>query len=319
MAKHTQGSKIPAAEIRRALERSGYLLEARISAVLRRSGFDVLANQPYEDPYTGKSREIDHVATLTDPHILNESGTDQLSTQIVVECVNPPQPVAFLTAPVALTLPPDRLPLSFACLRGWPRHTPMSHPETNWNWLWGHTDLHYRHHYAKCRIATQFCSFENKRTNNEWFATHRESDYEAFKSLSTAFDYTLRLFYLSDADPWTQHSPLQLAASYPVMVIQGQMLEVRLTSDNFAVSESQHLTFLRSYAHGGYIHDHLIDVVTESYFPRYLRLLKRELKGLATDIRNRNRELRGIVQLHYDACRRDPRCWGTKTVKNGVS
>jgi len=310
MTKHIQDSKISAAEIRRALERSGYLLEARVAAELRRGGFDVLANPPYEDPFTEKSREIDIVATLTEPNFLNDSGSDHLSMQLVMECVNPPQPVAFLTAPVAATLPSDRSPLSFACLTGWPRHMPLSHPETNWNWLWGHTDLHDRHHYAKCRIATQFCSFERKRANNEWFATHREADYESFRALSTAFDYTLRLFYSSDAEPWTQHSPLQLAAAYPVMVVQGQILEVRLTREDFAVSESQHLTFLRSFSHAGFIHDHLIDVVTEIYFPSYLRMLKKELNRLATNIRNRNRELRGILQMNYEACRRDPRCWG---------
>src|SRR3989442_424591 len=47
------------ADAKDALLRSGYLLESRVEAALRRSDYYVQANASYQDPLTAKSREFD--------------------------------------------------------------------------------------------------------------------------------------------------------------------------------------------------------------------------------------------------------------------
>ncbi|MBI3060149.1 MAG: hypothetical protein HYY81_12755 [Deltaproteobacteria bacterium] len=52
-------NKINRGEIRDALLRSGYLLESRVESCLREHWGFVETNASYEDPETGKSRELD--------------------------------------------------------------------------------------------------------------------------------------------------------------------------------------------------------------------------------------------------------------------
>jgi hypothetical protein len=86
--------KISKREAIQALLRSGYLIENRLETVLDDEGFYVEANTVYPDPITGKSREIDLYAMkfLTDP----ENDEDIISVILLIECVNSPQPFAFI-------------------------------------------------------------------------------------------------------------------------------------------------------------------------------------------------------------------------------
>jgi hypothetical protein len=87
---------ITAPEINDALIRSGYLLEARVEKYLSdKWGAFVEANASYQDPDTGKSREIDIHAI--GGSIAGPGEYDYLFPVMLVECINNPQPIAFLT------------------------------------------------------------------------------------------------------------------------------------------------------------------------------------------------------------------------------
>jgi hypothetical protein len=88
--------KITRAEIKDALLRSGYLIEARVEAYVR-SRWKALVdtNASYQDPDTGKPREIDLFALGA--RKVGPEELDMLFTFLVVECVNNPNPMVLLT------------------------------------------------------------------------------------------------------------------------------------------------------------------------------------------------------------------------------
>src|SRR5271169_801485 len=78
-----------------ALRRSGYLIEYRIEEVLRRHGYHVSANTSYPDPITRKPRELDLSAIIAER--ADASTKDWVFALCLIECVNNPYPLAFLT------------------------------------------------------------------------------------------------------------------------------------------------------------------------------------------------------------------------------
>jgi hypothetical protein len=86
--------KINQSELRDALLRSGYLLESRLQRVLTRRNYYVSPNVPYLDSKTQKTRELDLRAMK-----LRSFGTQyagRLYPTLLIECINNPQPVAFI-------------------------------------------------------------------------------------------------------------------------------------------------------------------------------------------------------------------------------
>jgi len=89
---------ISKAEAIKTMLRSGYLLESRISALLRGRGWVVESNSAYMDPITGKSRELD-VHGIGGASIYDdERGNAFVFQHLLIECVNSPQPVLFISS-----------------------------------------------------------------------------------------------------------------------------------------------------------------------------------------------------------------------------
>ena len=82
------------------------------------------------------------------------------------------------------------------------------------------------HHYCKGRVATQFCSFvEKKRQNaNEWMATHEDSHFDSFRKLACAVDHYAAEHFKS----WVfgGREPVNVEFYYPALVVQGDLLDV---------------------------------------------------------------------------------------------
>jgi hypothetical protein len=79
-------------QIRLALERSGYLMEQRLCPVIERRGYLVTPNHEYQDPDTGKSREID-VHALAVVSLYRNTFDDMLTSTLLVACKNNHFPV----------------------------------------------------------------------------------------------------------------------------------------------------------------------------------------------------------------------------------
>ena len=283
--------RISIAEARQALDRSGYLLESRLEKLLREREFRVATNGSFPDPETGKGRELDIWASYARCWSTGPDDTDNISFELVIECVNPPQPVAFITRtwPDGLLQSGDR----WEALKvgGDPLHVPVEELATNWTWLASVLKMERYHHYAAGRLATQYCSFERKKGNLEWMAKHRDEDHATFRKLCDATShYQRQLFDLAQAGSVNRN--LCLIFLYPVLVVQGDLYEVRADAKQVEVAPADHLQYRCSQLYGARSEDFQVDVVTEDYFPSFLELLGSETYKTVTRMKRRHAEVR---------------------------
>ena len=266
------GSKISESEARDALQRSGYLIEHRVESLLRKRGWYVEANSAYEDSDTQKSRELDVYAIMAHP--VGTGPQDRLFSSVLVECVNNPQPIAFITKnPYVREWALDDIKGVFdpeeVRIEGSSKPVNMGHL----------LKIAAYHHYCRGRIASQFCSFNYKSDKKEWMAWHDEAHFNAFSALVKALEYRFTQFE-------------QVAGIYinwefmdPVVVVQGDLLDVRCTRGTVGFRTAEHIKFRRTLIWKGKERSYMIDVVTERAFPKFVAMLEGELKRTATRVK----------------------------------
>jgi hypothetical protein len=282
-------------QLREALARSGYLLESRLEAHLRRLEFRVELNGLFPDPESGKGRELDIHASYSRCWPTGPDDTDNLSFEIVAECINPPQPIAFVTRrwPDSLFEVGNRW--DALKVGGDPLHVPESELATNWSWLASTLKMERYHHYSSKRFATQYCSFERKRGSSTWMAKHRDEDHHTFRKLCDATSYYQRQLFsrrgVQDID-----QDLFLTFLYPVLVVQGDLYEVRGDSKTLDILKTPHVQYRCTQLYSGRSEDFQIDVVTEDHFPEYLKLLYSDTEKTVSRMRRRHREVRDLLR-----------------------
>lgn len=271
-----------------ALLRSGYLLESRLETVIYESGpYFVEANKAYPDPYTGKSRELDLYAMA-----LRRAGPEEfdwLVPVILIECVNNPQPIAFITKqPIGSDM--HRYEIKMA---GLPVKIPVEGEPDSWGCLADYLDMKTYHHYCRGRVATQFCSFRQKGSSGEWMATHEDEHFDSFRKLAAAVEHFADDHFKS----WSfeNHENVNVEMYYPVVVLQGELLDARPTKRSARITEADHIQYRLSVFIQGRVDDYQIDVVTERFFPRYLEIIHREIFKTARLMRRRGDVIRNAV------------------------
>jgi hypothetical protein len=273
-----RASKISFPEAKEALFRSGYILEHRVENFLRHKKWYVETNTPYRDQETQKSRELDVYATTT--FDIGE-GNGIFMASIVAECVNNPQPLAFITKE-------DKYSISFGSDikidLGMEESFYLS-PEVQGN-LPGFLGLVDFHHYCFGRVATQYCSFarkEKSKDRSEWMATHDESHFNCFTTLIKALEHQLGI---------PSYSLMGLIVGrikYPILILQGDLLDVRIAGEDLTLESVSHIKHRRSVIWNGTETGYMIDVVTEKGLPEFFAKLELELIQTADSIR-RNAE-----------------------------
>lgn len=252
-------------EMKEALGRSGYLLEARLAAVLRaRCGYSD-ANEPYADPLTGKSRELDLGGLLGPEFLWNDRNA--IFGHLLIECVNNPQPIAFFMRD---TLWAGFQEENIHCV-GIPvlfpdgeRRVPLSRK----------LDMMHYHHYCTGPIATQYCSFVRKKDKGEWMAIHDDEQFGCISALCNAMSHCAEQHY-RNYEPGPERVNLEFY--YPILALQGELVDVRQEKGTVLLNSADHLRFQRSVSAHGHDHSYGIDVVTESAFPKLLNLIEKEV------------------------------------------
>lgn len=284
-------------EAKGALLRSGYLLENRIESIFRRRAYYAQANSAYPDPKTGISREIDVYALSATKAGPGER--DFLFTAFLVECVNNPEPLLLITKEAQVGfLHHEDLHLS-----GIPAKFPMKGKPHRWIRFTEYLELEKYHHYCRGRVATQFCSFQRKKPSpQDWMAWHDETHFDAFRKLSAAVDHAVTDHYRR----WRFDGPepLNIQLYYPVLVVQGELLEARPTKRAVHLSRRNHLAFRRSDFVAGEERNYQIDVVQERHFLRFVALVERESERIARVLRRRHRPVRDAIDRTARAARR---------------
>jgi hypothetical protein len=279
-------------EMEEALLRSGYMLESRLESVLRERGFYVQTSAPVPDPNTGKSRELDIYAMnalkLSNSH---ESDREFIFSVLLIECVNNPQPIAFITKePQADFLHSDSIKVA-----GVPVTIPTATDDKSIVEYLGMQDYH---HYCKGRIATQWCSFSQKKMDGSnkatWFAHHDDVQFNDLSKLAVAVDYNALKF----ANSWVPGSeePINLEFYYPVLVVQGKLVDVQPKGGKLEIRDASHVQFRNEVIRGAQENSYHIDVVTEGYFPKFLDIVAGELKETAQRIQQQDSAMRSAIQ-----------------------
>src|SRR5271165_6734360 len=243
-----------------ALLRSGYLLEHRIETTLRRQGWYVQASHAYRDADTGKSRELDLYALRwweIKTKIRNRK-RDHVCVELLIECVNNSQPVAFLTKRDPFTSGVNALPeIKFVCD---PAHVRSKRGKQD---IRDFLVMEDYQHYCTGRIASQFCSFVRKKDKSEWMATHEDEHFAVFSTLVKALEDSLSGF------SYTKGTHLNATFLYPVLVLQGILVDVRHDGRRLEFKKEDWVRYRRSVALGKKQISYVIDVVTEKGFSKY--------------------------------------------------
>jgi hypothetical protein len=280
--------RITPAEARDALLKSGYLLEHRLEAVLRRKGWYVEANTAYQDKETGKSRELD-IYALTMRRLGKKPGF--VWAVLLIECVNNSQPLAFITKkPSFAAFHSQEIKLA-----GLPAKV-FVRPEKQWQSVPDFLDMEEHHHYCRGRLATQYCSFSRKKDTKRWMASHDDLHFDALRTLCTALEYKRDKFFGSWNFDSSAAEYVNLEFYYPVLVLQGELMEVVAARKSVDLKAATHLQYRRSSIWKGEEQDYQVDVVTEGFFPRYISIVEKELETTAQRMRCK----RAVIQYSLE-------------------
>jgi hypothetical protein len=257
--------RISIAEAKDALLRSGYILEHRVENFLRSRKWYVQTNTPYNDPETHKSRELDVYATN---YLQIGESNGALMATIVGECVNNPQPLAFITKE-------ER----FSDLFGFDIKLDLGLDEESFNTesqsgLATFLGLNEFHHYCFGRVATQFCSFvpKDKGKPSDWIAKHEDAHFECFNTLIKAVEHQANTSEFFNSD-WISANVI-----YPVLILQGDLLDVRLVGGDLTLEPVNYVKYKRSVIWEGNETGYVIDIVTEQGLSELLEVFERELE-----------------------------------------
>jgi hypothetical protein len=284
--------KITREQAKEALLRSGYLLETRLEAVLRDSGYVVYPSDAVPDPRTGISREMDLYALKAFP-LDHELG--YIFEALLIECVNNANPLAFITREAQLAF----LQAQEIKISGLPVKIPLSEPG-RWVSLQDFLKMSTYHHYCRGTIATQWCSFTLKGKGGgnlkkeEWVATHDDQHFNDLGKLSAAVDYHTD----KHIESWIcgrKEIGVAIELYYPVLVVQGDLLEVHPSKRSLRLDSANHIQFRRSIVSAGEERRYQIDVVTERFFPKYLNMLKQELAKTGELLVQQTREVQDAI------------------------
>ncbi|MFX1563389.1 MAG: hypothetical protein ACFFDP_08790 [Promethearchaeota archaeon] len=288
-------------EIKDAILRSGYLLETRIEELLREQWGFVEANSVYLDSITGKTRELDIYTLRAD-----KAGPDEydfLFTSLLIECINNPYPlICFTKEPLMEFLHHENVKLAGLPTKILEAAIPKKKSESDstekedeetWLQLGDYLGMEDYHHYCKGQIATQYCSVAPKKSKSkkEWVALHEGNHFDSFRKLMEVTEYHTKKIY----DDWyfiDEKENLNLTFYYPVLVVQGELLEATPTTRSVSLRKSEHVQFQCSAIFNNRETEFQIDIVQEKYFKKYLDQIEKETMKTVRLLRRRHKVIR---------------------------
>lgn len=289
--------KINQEEIIESLKSSGYFLESRILEKLSVQKYQNFPNQTYPDPITNKSREIDIISNgprITENLKLNDFLHFEFRYDLVIECINNIQPVAFFKRP-------DKDPYSIfgkfyyekserECIEPNIGDTP-EHEFHNF------TTISKEFHYNLMPKNSQYCSFSPKKGNpKEWMASHPDALHDTFGKLNDYIKHSMK-----DYQKWIKKSNWKkdvfIIIKFPILILQNDLIEVSEKRGMITIEKKNHLIF-DSKKYSDDKEGFLIDIITENYLPEYLNLVNNSMIKLKNVIVEFYQDKK-IVEIDY--------------------
>ncbi len=222
---------------------------------------------------------------------------DFIFSVLLIECVNNPQPMTFLTKePLVPFLHHHDIKLA-----GLPLKIVDEKQKDSWERLADFLGMEKYHHYCIGRIATQYCSFQQKKSGkkNEWMAIHEGSHFDTFRKLCDATDYFVDRRFKS----WIfkKNESVSIEFFYPVLVLQGELLEAIPGKRSLSLRSRDHLQFRRSSIVRDKQIDYQIDIITEQFLPKLLSIIEQEISNTAQLLKRRHRIVRQSINKITEA------------------
>lgn len=272
LKKQSDNGKISTTQMRKAIQRSGYLLEQRVEPTIRQSFGYVETNPIYKDPATGKSREID-IRGLGAEQVYKEERSF-IFPMILCECENNSQPIVFFTKePLVPYIYRDDIKVSGIPVQFWQNSGYINLAEF--------TGIEKFHHYFKDDIATQYCTFQLKKDKSSWLAFHSEEQHDTFNSLIKAVDYEVADHFNNWVLPdKVDEEDINIQIYYPLLIIQGDLYSAYLKSNRLILRKAKHIQFRKQLfsTYTNKVETYQIDVIIEGYLPRYLQIIGQEIE-----------------------------------------
>lgn len=247
----------------------------------------------YPDSLTGKSREYDFSAIAGIK--LYRGDWDFLWIHLIGECVNNPQPLVFFSS--------DKVTSFLFCedlkIAGIPTKFPCPDEEGAYIGFQDFFHLDKFHHYCAGPFSTQYCSFQQKKSNKaEWLAWHDDEHQSLLGTLVAATEYEISELFASWVLPEkNEEEPVGINVFYPVLIARGDLHECRQSNKgNPVFTKSKHIQFRKAVISGREQETFQIDIVTESYLKDYLELLENEHEKLKSRLRRHRRQVRAAIE-----------------------
>jgi hypothetical protein len=284
-----------------AINRSGYLIEQRVEDILSDYDYYVLTNPAYEDTITGKSREYDIFAMAS--IYLDDDGKNIIFPVIICECMNNYQPIVFFLKDemILSEFMNDEIKCSGLPIKFKEKGKYISFPEF--------TKLHKHHHYAKGPFATQYCSFTRKDKNSPWIASHIEKHHQAIEALIQALEYEIKDHY----DIWNikgleSYEDANIQIYYLLIVFQGKLYGAKPIPPALRLKRLDHIQLVKEFVlhKSGKKQTYYIDVISENYLPKYLKILNKEFNVIKRFFINKGPKINNaIMNIIYDSRKLD--------------
>ena len=260
-------------EMKNAICKSGYLLEQRLEAKLNAYGFYTIANDIYSDPITDKNREIDLVSRK---FYFQNGMTCKIHLYISMECKNNSVPIVFFEN----TQIPEIFHNSYIKYSGLPQLI-YSPKKTQARLIDDFLRFSKIKNKINTPICSQYCSFHKKNNNSNYIALHQEEHNDAFNKL---IDYIIfkrnRHHQILKNQLKQKHTFIDLSFYLSALIFQGDIYISSVNSQDLELNKIDHILFRRNTIDNNESDMYLIDVMTESYFNKYVNKLEKIFKQI---------------------------------------
>ena len=283
--KHQIGDgKIANKQMKEAIQQSGYLIEQRVEPIIRQSFGYVQTNPIYRDPDTGKSCELD-ISALS-ASILDANTPSCIFPMLLCECENNSQPTVFFTTEVFIPyLLRDDLKVSGIPVKFWDNN------KSRYMDFADFTGIEGFHHYCDTKIATQYCTFQKKKDKSGWLALHSEEQHDTLNKLIKGIDYEIvkhfESYYLPDE---VSKERVNVQIYYPLIILQEGLYSAYLHNNRLILRKENHLKFRKEFfpSQKNEPETYQIDVIVESYLPKYLKMIEAEVDKISKVFQQKN-------------------------------
>jgi hypothetical protein len=306
--KHSKMGKISLAEIKEAVSCSGYLLEQHVETVIGKHGYFVTANAAYPDPSTGKSREIDIDAISA---FKLSRKLEFIFPRLLCECENNRQPIVFFIkeSPISFMYHEEvkcaGLPVQFLVKAPTQKGIARGKSGYEFRGLSDFLNFEKYHHYCKGPISTQYCTFTRKDPNKPWVAFHEDEQHNSLNDLIFSLEATTDEYYKNYVVPRKNEiEQINIEIYYPVLILQGPLYAASIKGKNIKLVESNHIQYRKEYFSKDKQDSYQIDVITESFLPKYLRIIEGEMEKAKIIIKRKMKVVRESLDKLVEEARK---------------